>query len=224
MLLIHANAVGAAHWDAMFTWLAAHGHRVATADAVLADETFGDLPIDPARWGYGHYTRLEKLRRQAEVRAEVAAVLDVQAAAWNRGDLEAFCALYAPDAVLASPTGLERGRAALLARYRAKYPDAASRGTLSFAIEETRLTSFSTCAVRPAESSRVAGARWTLTLRRQAAGPRAAPDRGASAPRRGLRAARWEIFQDASSSVDHSNSASGGGHRVTLGRTRDQPA
>jgi peptidoglycan-N-acetylglucosamine deacetylase len=50
VLLIHANAVGAANWDAMFTWLAAHGHRFAPADEVLADETFGDLPIDPAHW------------------------------------------------------------------------------------------------------------------------------------------------------------------------------
>ena len=30
VLLIHANGVGAANWDAMFTWLAAHGHRFAT--------------------------------------------------------------------------------------------------------------------------------------------------------------------------------------------------
>lgn len=203
VLLIHANAVGAAHWDAMFTWLAANGHRFATADEVLADATFGDLPIDPARSGYGHYTRLAKLRRHAEVRTEVAALLDVQAAAWNRGDLEAFCAVYAADAVLASPSGLERGRAALLARYQAKYPDAASRGTLSFAIEETRLASgIEVTAFGTASPAEVHGAsllaRWTLTY------PGKPPVTGRTLivvrPRLGAPAdqPRWEIVQDAS--------------------------
>jgi peptidoglycan/xylan/chitin deacetylase (PgdA/CDA1 family) len=203
VLLIHANAVGAAHWDAMFTWLAAHGHRFATADDVLADATFGDLPIDPARSGYGHYTRLAKLRRHAEVRAEVAAVLEVQAAAWNRGDLDAFCAVYAADAVLASPAGLERGREALLARYQAKYPDAASRGTLSFAIEETRLASgIEVTAFGTASPAEVHGAsllaRWTLTY----AGKPPATGRTLIVlrPRPGAAEGqpRWEITQDAS--------------------------
>jgi uncharacterized protein (TIGR02246 family) len=187
----------------MFTWLAAHGHRFATADDVLADETFRDLPIDPARSGYGHYTRLAKLRRHAAARSEVAAVLDVQAAAWNRGDLEAFCAVYAPDAVLASPAGLERGRAALLARYRAKYPDAASRGTLSFAIEETRLTSgLEVTALGTAMPTDVHGAsllaRWTLTY----AGKPPVSGRTLIVLRQRPGAAegqpRWEIVQDAS--------------------------
>ena len=80
MLLIHANGVGAANWDAMFTWLAARGHRFAPADEVLADDTFRDLPIDPAHWGYGHYHRLAKLRRAAEARSEIAGLLQTQAA------------------------------------------------------------------------------------------------------------------------------------------------
>ena len=47
--------------------------------------------------------------------------------------------VYAPNAAFASPSGLTRGRDAVLARYRAKYPDAAARGTLSFEIVETEL-------------------------------------------------------------------------------------
>ena len=137
MLLIHANGVGAANWDAMFTWLAARGHRFAPADEVLADDTFRDLPIDPAHWGYGHYHRLAKLRRAAEARSEIAGLLQTQAAAWNRGDPEAFCSIYAANTAFASPSGLTRGRDAVLARYRAKYPDALARGTLSFEIVET---------------------------------------------------------------------------------------
>ena len=112
------------------SWLEAHGHRFATADEVLADATFRDPPIDAARSGYGHYARLAKVQRAAEARLEIATLLETQAAAWNRGDLEAFCAVYAEQASFASPTGLTRGREAVLARYRTRYPDAAARGTL----------------------------------------------------------------------------------------------
>ncbi len=203
VLLIHANAVGAANWDAMFTWLAARGHRFAPADEVLADETFRDLPVDPARSGYGHYHRLAKLRRATEARSEIAALLQTQAAAWNRGDLAAFCALYATDAIYASPGGLIRGRDAVLARYRAKYPDAASRGTLTFAIEETQLaaglevTAFDAAVPGGVQGASVL-ARWTLTY---AGKP---PATGLTLvtvrPRPGAAEGqpRWEITQDAS--------------------------
>jgi len=40
ILLLHANAVGAAQWDALFAWLEGTGHRFATADEVLADSAF----------------------------------------------------------------------------------------------------------------------------------------------------------------------------------------
>ena len=203
VLLIHANAVGAANWDAMFTWLAARGHRFAPAEEVLADDTFRDLPIDPAHWGYGHYHRLAKLQRAGEARAEIAGVLQTQAAAWNRGDLEAFCRVYAADAAFASPTGLIRGRDAVLARYRAKYPDAAARGTLSFGIVETELAAgLEVTPFNAALPGNVHGAsvlaRWTLTY---AGKP---PATGLTLivfrPRPGAAEGtpRWEIVQDAS--------------------------
>jgi peptidoglycan-N-acetylglucosamine deacetylase len=203
VLLIHANGVGAANWDAMFTWLAARGHRFATADEVLADETFRDLPIDPARSGYGHYLRLARLRGATEARAAMAAVLETQAAAWNRGDLETFCSVYAADATYVSPNGLTRGRDAVLARYRTRYPDAAARGTLSFTIEETRLASgLEATPFNAAVPGGVHGgsvlARWTLTY---AGKP---PATGLTLltfrPRPGAADAQpqWEILQDAS--------------------------
>jgi len=66
-------------------------------------------------------------------RAEVEARLALQRDAWNRGDLEGFCADYADDAVFLSPSGLTRGRADVLARYLKKYGTAkATMGTLSF--------------------------------------------------------------------------------------------
>ncbi len=69
----------------------------------------------------------------ATARLEVEARLGAQRDAWNRGDLDAFCADYADDAVFLSPSGLTRGRAEVLARYRKKYGSARSTmGTLSF--------------------------------------------------------------------------------------------
>jgi uncharacterized protein (TIGR02246 family) len=69
---------------------------------------------------------------------EAAAVLEAQIAAWNRGDLVAFCATYAEDAVFATPDGLRRGRDEVLARYRKRYPDRAAMGTLRFETLDVR--------------------------------------------------------------------------------------
>jgi len=76
--------------------------------------------------------------------AEVLAVVHRQVAAWNRGDLVAFCALYADDAVFVSPPraadpdagvpasdGVTRGRAEVLARYLKRYPNGKAMGQLS---------------------------------------------------------------------------------------------
>jgi peptidoglycan/xylan/chitin deacetylase (PgdA/CDA1 family) len=206
VLLLHANALGGATWDALFTWLEQRGYRFATADEVLADETFRDLPIDPGRSGYGHYERLGRLKDAADSRRAIASLLETQAAAWNRGDLEAFCSVYAPDAVYASPAGLTRGRDAVLARYKQRYPDAAARGTLSFEIIETELASG--LEITPHGATVPGGvhgasvlARWRLDKTGQppASGmtlivfrPRLQP---AGAP---ADAPRWEIIQDAS--------------------------
>jgi uncharacterized protein (TIGR02246 family) len=67
------------------------------------------------------------------VRATVDALLAAQRDAWNRGDLDAFCAPYSDDAVFMSPSGVTRGRADVLARYTKKYgKQKETMGTLSF--------------------------------------------------------------------------------------------
>jgi uncharacterized protein (TIGR02246 family) len=53
----------------------------------------------------------------------IGQLLREQSAAWNRGDLEAFCSVYANDATFISPSGSTRGRQAVLDRYRKKYVD-----------------------------------------------------------------------------------------------------
>src|SRR5690348_12006781 len=62
-----------------------------------------------------------------------------QAKAWNAGDLDAFCSVYADDATFVSPSGVTQGRGNVLARYKKRYPDKAAMGTLSFEFLETRV-------------------------------------------------------------------------------------
>ena len=84
---------------------------------------------------------------------EVLTLLDRQAAAWSRGDLEGFCSIYADDAVFVSPSGVTKGRAEVLARYKKKYGgDAKGMGTLT-------LTPFD---VRAGADEVSVAAKWTL--------------------------------------------------------------
>ena len=138
ILLLHANEVGAVHWDRLFTWLEATGHRFVSVDELLADPVFDELHefVGPA--GYGLWDRLASERLAARAREEVAAHLDEQSAAWNRGDLEAFCSGYEEDARFLTPSGTTQGRDRILERYRKRYVDRAAMGTLSFEILEIR--------------------------------------------------------------------------------------
>jgi uncharacterized protein (TIGR02246 family) len=85
---------------------------------------------------------------------ELAAMLNEQAAAWSRGDLDAFCAVYVDDATFISPSGLTKGRQAVLDRYRKKYVDKTGMGSLTLAVEEVRAADGGNASVI---------ARWTLT-------------------------------------------------------------
>ena len=87
-------------------------------------------------------------------REELAKLLDDQAAAWSRGDLDAFCSVYAEDATFISPSGMTNGRQAVLERYRKKYVDKTGMGSLSLAIQETRSLDAGSASVV---------ARWILT-------------------------------------------------------------
>ncbi len=77
----------------------------------------------------------------------VRRVLDEQAAAWNRGDVEGFVDGYWKSDLLtfAGASGVTRGWDGLLARYRRTYPNRAAMGTLSFSdLEITLLASDAT--------------------------------------------------------------------------------
>ena len=123
------------------------------------------------------------------VAAEARTLLETQAAAWNRGDLEAFCAVYAEDALFATAFGLTKGRAEVLARYRTRYPDAAARGTLSFEV-------LSVDVLAPAEPRRVDAiavvARWKIELKDKP------PAQGLTVLNLVRGGAGWRIVHDAS--------------------------
>ena len=197
ILLLHANEVGAAQWDSLFSWLKETGHRFATADEVLADPAFAEPHRFVATHGLGLWDRIAHGRRQEAVRQELAGVLQTQVQAWNRGDLEAFVSVYAEDAAFVSPSGLTRGRQAVLDRYRKRYPDKAAMGTLSLEVLETRLMwGIDASMLGDAVAGGIHGgsvvARWTLAY----------PDKPAAAGLTLLvlqpRGDGWAIVQDAS--------------------------
>lgn len=197
ILLLHANAVGAAEWDRLFTWLEQTGHRFATADEVLAHPIFSEPHEFIGTHGPSLWDRLIDKKVRQDTEAAVHALLRKQAEAWNQGDLEAFCAVYAEDAAFLSPTGLTRGRAQVLARYRQRYPDRKALGTLSFEFLETRLAKgIEYSAFGDALASRVHGvsvvARWTLAY------PDKAPATGLTLLVLHRRSDGWEIIEDAS--------------------------
>ncbi len=85
---------------------------------------------------------------------DIEALLNDQAAAWTRGDLDAFCSVYADDATFISPSGLAKGHQAVLERYRKKYVDRQGMGSLTLEIEDVRALGRGSASVV---------ARWTLT-------------------------------------------------------------
>jgi uncharacterized protein (TIGR02246 family) len=74
----------------------------------------------------------------AEVAADLNAALDAQIAAWNKGDVEGFMAVYwrSDSLRFASGGDVQRGWAATLARYKARYPTPERMGRLSFSDRE----------------------------------------------------------------------------------------
>lgn len=74
---------------------------------------------------------------------QVEAALTASAAGWNKGDVNAFMAVYsdAPTTSFVTREGLLRGKAAMAARYKARYSfdDAAKRGVLTFKTLDFRL-------------------------------------------------------------------------------------
>jgi uncharacterized protein (TIGR02246 family) len=197
ILLLHANAIGAAEWGRLFEWLERTGHRFVPADEVLAEPLLADPPAIVAPRGYGAWDRLWQQRNEEEAREGATSVLTAQAGAWNAGDLEAFCSVYADDASYVSSSGITRGRPAILARYRERFPDRAAMGTLSFEVVEARPASgVEVSMLGDAAPSRVHGVSVVARWRLEYADRDAAEGMTLIVLRR--RGDGWEMVQDAS--------------------------
>ncbi|MEO0478964.1 MAG: nuclear transport factor 2 family protein [Planctomycetota bacterium] len=70
--------------------------------------------------------------------AEIRELMDQQLEDWNSGSLEDFVAPYAESTTFVGASGLTVSRERVLANYRLGYPDPASRGTLTFELENVR--------------------------------------------------------------------------------------
>lgn len=70
----------------------------------------------------------------AAIEADIRETLARQDAAWNRGDIDAFMDDYVKSETLrfASGGNINRGWQATIDGYKARYPDKAAMGTLSF--------------------------------------------------------------------------------------------
>jgi peptidoglycan/xylan/chitin deacetylase (PgdA/CDA1 family) len=200
ILLLHANEVGSAQWDRLFTWLEERGYRFAGVDEVMADPAFSRPQRYVSHFGSSLWDRIAAEQGTEKALAEVRTMIQTQVEAWNRGDLDAFTSGYAEDAAFLSPSGLTRGRGEVLSRYRKRYPDRKAMGRLSLEPIEMRPaagTEFT--ELGGARPSRVHGisvaARWEIAY----------PEEPGKEPASGLtlivfRRTRdgWEIIQDAS--------------------------
>jgi len=77
--------------------------------------------------------------READ-REAIGAVLRGQQSAWNRADVDAFLEGYwrSPELTFSGSSGVARGWAGVLARYKKSYPDRAAMGQLTFSELEFR--------------------------------------------------------------------------------------
>ena len=121
-------------------------------------------------------------RANAENSAAVRAVLDAQAAAWNRGDIEGYMDGYerAETTTFVSGDTVTRGWQTVLERYKARYDTREKMGTLEFSeLEIKPLSPFYAQAVGRWQLTRAAdtpAGRFTLILRRTDKGWRVVHD------------------------------------------------
>jgi len=80
--------------------------------------------------------------RSLQAQKQILAVLDAQAQAWNRGDIESFADGYwkSEETEFVGATGVTKGYQSVLDRYRHDYPDRKAMGQLSFSNLEVHVT------------------------------------------------------------------------------------
>jgi len=135
----------------------------------------------------GYQKRVPKSPVEDRNVAAVRAVMESQAAAWNRGDIEGYMEGYAKEDSTEFVSGdmLTRGWQTVLDRYKSHYDSRAKMGTLTFSeLEIKPLSEYYMMATGRWQLARDADTphgRFTLIFRRTAAGWRIVHDHTSSA-------------------------------------------
>jgi ketosteroid isomerase-like protein len=144
------------------------------------------LAVAAAVFGYQRGGAPASAKEDKDV-AAVRAVIESQAAAWNRGDIEGYMEGYAKEDATEFVSGdtVMRGWQAVLDRYKARYDSRAKMGTLTFSELEIKPLShyyiMATGRWQLARESDAPRGRFTLIFRRTAAGWRIVHDHTSSA-------------------------------------------
>lgn len=126
-------------------------------------------------------------RRDARMMREVRAVLDAQAEAWNRGDIEGFMRGYdeSESTLFVSGDTVTRGWRTVLERYKKGYDTREKMGTLTFSDLEIKPLGRDAAIVigrwQLKRAGDMPGGRFTLIFRRTRAGWRIIHDHTSSA-------------------------------------------
>jgi ketosteroid isomerase-like protein len=134
----------------------------------------------------GYQRRVPRSRGEDKNVAAVRAVIEAQAAAWNRGDVDGYMEGYAKEETTAFVSGdtLTRGWQTVRDRYKARYDTREKMGTLDFSeLEFKPLGEFYIMATGRWRLTRAADTphgRFTLIFRRTLAGWRIVHDHTSS--------------------------------------------
>ena len=150
--------------------------------------TFASLLLLAAVVVVGYQKNVPKSPEEDKNIAAVRAVIEAQAAAWNRGDVAGYMEGYAKEETITFVSGdqLTRGWQTVHDRYAARYDTREKMGTLAFSELEFRpLSEFYIMATGRWRLARAADAphgRFTLIFRRTTAGWRIVHDHTSSEP------------------------------------------
>jgi ketosteroid isomerase-like protein len=145
------------------------------------------LALAAVVWGYQGRGGAPKSPKEDKDLAAVRAVIEAQAAAWNRGDIEGYMAGYAKEDATTFVSGdtLTRGWQTVLDRYKQRYDSRAKMGTLAFSeLELKPLGPFYVMAAGRWQLTRESDTphgRFTLIFRRTTDGWRIVHDHTSSA-------------------------------------------
>lgn len=136
---------------------------------------------------FGYQKRVPKSPVEDRNVTAVRSVIESQAAAWNRGDIEGYMEGYAKEdsTEFVSGDSMTRGWQTVLERYKARYDSRAKMGTLTFSeLEIKPLSEYYIMATGRWQLTRDADTphgRFTLIFRRTVAGWRIVHDHTSSA-------------------------------------------